>query len=243
MREQVRQILGVALLGGSVFSKQPIWVVQGLVSALGFIVTLTAWGGAGALSNLALAYVVTGAWGQGSNVVAQVVGYSKFGGELDRLTASPIKPHTYLLGLLLGTSPFMLEGLLPAFFLFYITGYTPIKVFEEVVLLAPASLVAGSFFSLAIVLNIKNPTNVSAITNPLYTLTVVLPPVYYPLSFLPGWLRLVSLCDPAVSLLQVGRILAGYSEPLNPNYVVLSAALSVTVVLLLSFKSFRWGMR
>jgi hypothetical protein len=84
---------------------------------------------------------------------------------------------------------------------------------------------------------------VSAITNPLYTLTVVLPPVYYPLSFLPGWLRLVSLCDPAVSLLQVGRILAGYSEPLNPNYVVLSAALSVTVVLLLSFKSFRWGMR
>ncbi len=243
MSRYLRQVLGSALLGGSVFSKQPIWVVQGLVSALGFVVTLTAWGGSKALSNLALAYVVTGSWGQGLNVVAQIVGYSRFGGELDRLVASPLSPKAYLMGLLVGTLPFMLEGLAPSITLFYVTGYTFTKAILEIALLAPTSLLLGSFLSLAIVLNIRNPTNVSAVTNPLYTFTVVLPPVYYPLNFLPEWLRLAALCDPAVSILQVGRVLAGYSVGMNPVYSVVAVALGFSLVLAVAMRSLKWGMR
>ncbi len=243
MLQAFRQILGVAYIESRWIKRQPLWIVQGVIGAIGFIIILFAWGGVEALRRLVVAYIIVGAWGQGLNIVAQVIGWNRIYGEYERLVASPVTLPIYFIGIVLGTSPFLIVNIIPAIVLAIIANVN-LTSFLCVLLLAPIALILGSFLSLSIILRIKNPTNISAITNPLYTLTVVLPPVYYPAYILPSIIREIGLLVPTASLVEIGNYLL---KP-NPNayystiYSIIVTVLWLIVTIYLTVRKMKWGL-
>ena len=67
--ERLRQVLGVAAPSSKWTIRQPLWLVQSLVAA-GFALMSIAWGGVEALENMAIAWLVAGAWSTGLDLVA-----------------------------------------------------------------------------------------------------------------------------------------------------------------------------
>jgi len=238
---QFKQIIGVAYLESRWIKRQPLWIFQSIISSIGFILILFAWGSISALRNLVVAYIVAGAWSQGLNIVAQSIGWSRIGGEYERYIASPVTLSSYFLGIVLATSPFMLITLIPATILAIILT---IKITEFLLLLSliPIALIIGAFLSLSIILRIKNPTNISAITNPLNTFTIVLPPVYYPLTVVPENLRIICLFMPTVSLVELGRWIILHRSATNIMYAIIIIAGWLVALTILLLRKLRWGL-
>lgn len=241
MMKELRKILGIASIEAAWVRRQPLWIFQGFVSSVGITLMMFAWGGTAALKNIAAVFIIIGSWSQGLNIVAQSIGWARISHELERLVASPASLLTYFAGVVLGTSPFMLSMWIPAIIIIFVLN---IEIFSLLVLLllSPVALILGSFTSLLVILNIKNPTNISAITNPLATATTILPPVYYPLSVLPPLLRELMLLFPTVSLMEVARWIFGASPtygPIIPTMIVIFWLILTTALLV---KKVKWGL-
>ncbi|RLG39859.1 MAG: ABC transporter permease [Thermoproteota archaeon] len=237
---RLRQILGIAVLRSRWIKRQYLWMFQGFVGVVGFTITLFVWGGTDAIRNLIIALFIVGAWGLGLNIVAQQIGWDRVYYALEFYVASPITLPTYFMGTVLGSTPFLLRNMLPATLTALLLGMKPSSLIP-VLLLSAFSLVLGAFTSLSIVLRLKNPTNISAITNPLYTFTITLPPVYYPLTFLPPVLAKVALIMPTVSLMELARWLAGLPVACNPALPAVSLCFWIITVTILVARKFRWG--
>ena len=223
--------------------RQPLWVVQSLVAVVGLSAMMASWGGMDALRNLVIAWVVAGAWGSGLNLIAQTIGWDRVYYEYERLVASPVTLPVYFAGVVAGHLPFFLTvSVAPAVLVGMLIGIPP-SALVMILSLSPLAIMLGAFTSLAVVLGIRNPTNISAITNPLNTLTVVLPPVYYPLSALPMHFRLPLLAVPTVSLMEVARWLAGYPHVcFDPSLPLLSLAVWAAIITPAALRKMRWGL-
>ena len=237
-----RQVLGIAYLESRWVRRQPLWLVQGLVGTIGFTIIIYVWGSLNALRNLILAYVVAGAWGLGLNIVAQTIGWDRQNRRLEHLVASPVTLPAYFLGVVLGCNPFLATQVLPALAIALLLGLDPFPLLA-LIPVAALALLLGAFLSLSILLRIRNPTNISAITNPLYTFTITLPPVYYPLIILPPPMRLPALAVPTVALMEAARWLTGYAPTAcEPAWTLASLATWMTITALIVARRFKWGL-
>ena len=236
-----RQVLGIMYLESRWIKRQPLWIVQGFLSSFGFIIVFFAWGSFRALENLIVAFIIVGAWSQGLNIVAQMIGWNKILYEQDRLIASPVTLSAYFFGIVLANTPFMLVNLIPSIILAILLG-VDITSFLMLLLLIPIALILGAFLSLIIILRIKNPTNISAITNPLRTATIIIPPVYYPAEILPPMIREIALLIPSASLVAIGRWILLRETAINVLYPILVILCWSVLLTILLIRKLRWGL-
>jgi len=208
-----RRILGVAMLSSRWMVRQPLWFVQSFVAAIGICAILFAWGGVQALKSVVVAYFVISFWNLGLNLVAQEYGWSRIMKLSEMYATSGISPATYLAGSVLGTVPMTLSMVVPAVVLAHFLGF--LHTVPALLLISAASLALGASLGLAIIIRLKEPRNISAITNPLVTATTILPPVYYPAAVLPPPLKQISLAVPTVSLAEIARWIVGIGEVVN----------------------------
>jgi ABC-2 type transport system permease protein len=178
------RVLGVALFNFVFVKRQWMWILQNVIIALGVLFIALGWGGAVAVKTLVPIYIVISAWGFGLNIVAQMVGYDRVVREWERLVASPLQLIEYFTGLTLGTLPLMVSSIAPPILLYSLWSLD-LRSVAIALLISPIAMILGSFLSLSIVLRIRNPMNISAITNPLMSVTTFLPPVLYPPTVLP----------------------------------------------------------
>ena len=237
----LRQILGIAVLNGKWILRQPLWIVQSFISVIGMTITLFAWGSNLALSNLVVAYLIIGSWSLGLNIVAQTIGWQRVGHVYESHVASPISLPIYFTGTIIGSTPFFSAHLITAIVI-SLTCRMDMTFIPIVLLLSLMALVLGAFLSLSIILRLKNPTNISAITNPLQTLTTILPPIYYPLTFVQPVLRELTLAMPTVPLMEIGRWLANLPTGLNLIFPLASLIAWIAIVTLLVAKKLKWGL-
>jgi len=241
MREKVRQILGIAVLNGKFIQRQPLWIFQGFIMACGFAVTLFFWGGSAALRNLVIAYFITGGWGLGLNTVAQIIGWNRVQLLYDFYVASPVTLPMYFVGTILGSMPLFVTSVIPAIIIAIILEMD-FSFIIPIILLAATSAVIGQFTSLSVILRLKKPTNISAITNPLYVFTTILPPVYYPLTFISPILRPFILIVPTASLMELSRWFAGVPIATNVVFPLISTISWLILTTILVAKKLRWGL-
>jgi ABC-2 type transport system permease protein len=236
----IRQILGIAVIHLKGIQRQPLWLVQSIIGVSAWALTMYAWGSTRALENLVLVYIVAGSWALGLNMVAQSIGWEKVDFIYDSNVASPVTLPIYFLGMIAGETPYFLVNLIMGLAMGAVIGMQ-LSLLLPMMLVAVISTILGSFLSLSIILRLKNPTNISSITNPLYTLTIFLPPVYYPLTFLPTMLKEISLVVPTVSLMEIARWITMTPTACNPilSFISLLAWLSVSTLLV--FKKLKWG--
>ena len=236
----LRQIIGVAIINIKAIQRQPLWIVQSIIAASAWALTMYAWGSTRALENLVLVYIVAGSWALGMNTVAQSIGWEKLDLIYDSNVASPLTLPIYFLGKIMGLAPYFLVNLVISMAVAAMIGMR-LLLLLPLMFVAVVSMILGSFLSLSIILRLKTPTNISAITNTLRTFTLFLPPVYYPITFLPALLRETSLVIPTVSLMEMARWVIHTQTECDPilSFISLLSWLSVSVLLVA--KKLKWG--
>lgn len=230
--ERIYRVLGVAVLTSRWVIRQPLWILQAIIFTVGFLILMFAWGGADAVKNLALLLVVSGFWTLGLNIVAQDYGWNRVTRIDQMFIASPVTIFEYFLGILLGLTIYNLLFIVLSMLLLWHLNI--LYVFPLLVVLGLVDLVLGSFLGLIAVLGVKNPTNISAITNPLSTLTTILPPVYYPSTILPYPVNKLASLIPPATLMEIARAASGFNTSISllEAVVVIVGWLVLTTIVL-----------
>ncbi len=234
------KISGVVYLTSRWIRRQPLWLVQDLFIVVGFAILMFVWGGIAGLKNVLVAWFISGAWGMGVNLVAQSIGWDKQGKTMDMFIASPIKPFHYIFGYFLSSLIFLVAD-----FLYML----PLVIFLDAWGIVLASLIAvaplliiSNLVGLSIVMRIKKPTNISAITNPIQMMLIILPPVFYPASVIPETARYFVLLIPTAAGAEIAREISGLSTWGNLWYPIGVLLGWVILGILTSSKTVRWGM-
>jgi len=235
-----RQVFGIAVMCFKGIQRQPLWIVQSIMAASGLTLALFAWGSTHALENLVLAYFIAGSWALGLNLVGQTIGWERVYHVYDSNVASSITLPIYFLGLVMGHLPYFLVNVTMSIVIAIIVGMGLLSLLP-LLLVSVVSTILGAFLALSAILRLKNPTNISSITNPLVTLTTILPPVYYPLYFLPPLVREASLAMPTVSLMEVARLVTNTPATCNPILSIASLLSWLTICTVLVLRKLKWG--
>jgi len=234
------KISGVAYLTSRWIRRQPMWLVQDLFMVAGFALLMFVWGGIAGLRNVLVAWFISGSWGMGVNLVAQSIGWDKQGKTMDMFIASPVKPFHYIFGYFLSSLIFLVVDflyMLPLVFFLDAWGI----VLASLIAVAPL-LVISNFVGLAIVMRIKKPTNISAITNPIQMMLIILPPVFYPAHIIPLPARYAVLMLPTAAGAELARQLSGLSTWSNLWYPVAVLLIWLVLGIVTSSRAVKWGM-
>ncbi len=207
---------------------------------LALTLILWAWGGGEAVKAIVIAWIVAGAWATGINIVGQEVGWARVMGILQMFIASPVTPRSYLLGILLGHEVAIMPVNLA---LVTLVAYT-LNSLE----LVPAAIVAGllltpvsTLLGLAIAMRIRKPTNISAITNPISTLFILLPPVFYPMTIIPEPLRPILLAIPTTAAAELARAIANYHNVYTINEPLVTLIAWSIIAIAVAKQAVKWG--
>ena len=234
------KIKGVLYLASRWIRRQPMWLVQDLFIVLGFAILMFVWGGINGLRNVLVAWFISGAWGMGVNLVAQSIGWDKQQKIMDMFIASPVRPFHYVFGYFLSSLVFLAADFLYMLILIiYLNAW--VIVAASLIAVLPL-LIISNLIGLSIVMRIKKPTNISAITSPLQMMLIILPPVFYPASVLPETLRYFVLLIPTAAGAEIARQLSGLSSWNNLWYPTAVLAVWVVLGILASSRVVRWGM-
>ncbi|ALL01493.1 ABC-type multidrug transport system, permease component [Pyrodictium delaneyi] len=236
----LRSILGIAVLESRWVTRQPGWLIQDAFMALSFALILWAWGGAEAVKSIIIAWIIAGAWSTGINFVGQDIAWARVYGKLQMYIASPVTPRGYLLGLL--ASHFAVHMPLS------IAVLSLIATALDTLGLIPAAVAAGLlllpcsvFLGLALAMRIRKHTNISAITNPIAMILIMLPPVFYPLAALPAMLQPIALMVPTAAAAELARSLAGYYAVYQPQLPALVLVMWNIAALVVASRTIKWG--
>ena len=237
--DRVNRILGVAVLTSRWVIRQPLWLLQAVIFTIGFLILMFAWGGVEAVKNLALLLVVSGFWTLGLNIVAQDYGWNRIMRIDQMFIASPVSLFEYFIGILVGLTIYNLLFIILSMLLLWYLNI--LYVFPLLILLGLIDLVLGSFIGLIAVLRVKNPTNISAITNPLSTLTTILPPVYYPSTLLPYPLNKLASLIPPATLMEIARGASGFATSLSLMEAILIIMGWIVLTTIVLSRLVTWG--
>ncbi len=236
------RILGVAYRNYIFFKRQWMWLAQSVMYTVGFMIIFTLWAGISALKHMIIVFLITSGWGTGLNVIAQTIGWDRITGEYEKRVASPLSLIEYLLGMVIGNM--YTSGAVEIPIIIYAASCLDMDLLGLLLVYGLSFLATfiGLFLSLSIILRIKNPMNISAVTNPLYSLTVILPPVFYPPTFLPEPIRTYCVVIPTTALVDLGRALTGqtHAYPLWMSSLSLLAWLIIATIL--AGKKLKWGL-
>ena len=141
----------------------------------------------------------------------------------DMLVASPVSPLSYALGLSLSTLIASAPALALAFGILLVS--LPISAVDFLLVVAIAVLMwlAMVFIGYAIGISTKNTRRANSIPQVLGFMLGFLPPVYYPLSLLPGFLQPVAMLIPSTEAAQLAKYYFGLVS-LSPLEVVIGWA-------------------
>lgn len=240
---RLRGVIGVAALASKWILRQPSWLLQDVLMIVAFFIIIAVWGGRAAVVNMVAAWIIVGSWNLGVNLVGQEVGWSRIGHYYYVYVASPLTPLEYLLGVVLGNLPMVAidASMLTIMSILVLGDARPIVCgLVGGLLLLPVAVFTG----LALVLRVRKPTNISAITNPVAFVTTLLPPVFYPLTIVPGVIRPVLLCIPTVAAAELARSLLGVRGlAAYPAWIPLAVLVSwLALMSAMARRVIRWGL-
>lgn len=236
----MRKIRGITYLTSRWIIRQPMWLAQDVFMVAGFAILMFVWGGVEGLINVIVAFFISGGWSMGINLMGQNIGWDKQGKVMDMFIASPIKPYHYIIGYYLPGLIFVAVDML---IMMPIVAFLNVwKVLASSIIAILPLIVISNMVGLSIVMRIKKPTNISAITNPLNMIFIILPPVFYPAHILPESVRYVVLLIPTASAAELARQLSGLSTWNNLWYPITILLIWVVLGILISSKTVKWGM-
>ncbi len=242
-RHRLRSLFTLVLLNGVIpIRTQPLYLVNLLASPLSFLFfiyvishgTLLAFGITGGLVLTMLT--------AGTGLQSDLTHYRHDLKFQDVVVASPVEAPTYVIGMALSELVYSLPGIAVFVVLFVVKGYVTL---DSVVVVGGVLLLVWGFatalaFTLATYFEDVRET---FMFSPLISLVLtVLPPVYYPLAYLPHWAQLVARISPttyAAALVQCSVGIAPSSCGSGLLDWVVLGGVTATLFAVAAFKA-RW---
>jgi len=205
-RHRLRSLYTLVLLNGLIpIRTQPLYLVNLLASPLSFLFFLDV-----VSRGSLIAYGITGGFlltmlSAGTGLQSDLTHYRHDLKFQDIVIASPVEAPVYVAGMALSELVYSLPGIAVFVVLFVVRGYASLESIPTVagVLLLVWGFATALAFTLATYFEDVRET---FMFSPLISLALtVLPPVYYPLSALPGWAQIVAQFSPttyAAALIQ-----------------------------------------
>ncbi|MGC8556087.1 MAG: ABC transporter permease [Conexivisphaera sp.] len=196
---QLRAIGAIAWLNGVVAAvRAPLWIASYVTPPLSILIILEfvsrgstlQFGIVGGLTMIIVS--------NGLGLLSDAASYRLYFKLQDMIVAGPVSQWAYMLGLALSGLLFSVPGLAIFLALMGVLGVHVYSAAEAALSIALLWAVSASLgFSLS--LFFRDLKEVWSTTSILVFAISVLPPVYYPLTLLPAWLRYVSLVSPTAS--------------------------------------------
>jgi len=242
-RHRLRSLFTIVLLNGLIpIRTQPLYLVNLLASPLSFLFFIYV------ISHGALlAFGITGGLvltmlTAGTGLQSDLTHYRHDLKFQDVVVASPVEAPIYVIGMALSELVYSLPGIAVFVVLFVVKGYVTL---DSVVVVGGVLLLVWGFatalaFTLATYFEDVRET---FMFSPLISLVLtVLPPVYYPLAYLPHWAQLIAQISPttyAAALVQCSVGIAPSSCGSGLLDWVVLGAVTATLFAVAAFKA-RW---
>ena len=232
------KVLAITRIYSSWFLTSKLWIVNQLIIPFSMYIIFTLLIGKGFEIYALIGATVSLSWNAGANAVSQQLFFHKHYYRIkDMFVASPLHPLEYALGCGFGA---LLNAILPAIPVFVLMTVYVGKLIVHAFTVFILSWFLGTLFGFWLGNFARDPGKLSAIANILYSLLIMLPPVYYPVSVFPEWAGYMALLVPTASL----SYLLSYQFALNqgpcmiaPIFILLLYSL---ILMLLTIKYSRW---
>lgn len=243
MKEQVKGVLAIAWINGWLAVKRyPLWIASYLtppLSLLIFVMLFMPKEMVGFALSGGLVMVVAS---NGIGLMGDAAYYRIYLRFQEMVVASPMRPTSYMLGLALSSLIYASPGIVIFVFLMSHFGY--LARWVEMLLYLVLCWASAASLGFALSGFLKEPRHVWPLAGILTFILTIIPPVYYPSSTLPGWMRLIGEAIPtggAATLLHYAMGLP-MSALTSLEVVRLAALLTIETVALLfiAIKKSRW---
>ena len=233
-----RGVLGVFILETRWFTRQPLWIPNSVMFSIMLLVIFWFIGGSRGFSQGLVGMIIAFFFGAGINGVGQSLGFERIMRITDTYLASPLTLTRYITGVFVNEVLFaLLTGIAPLAPLAILMNQMNALIYS--IYAGVIILFVGTLLGILIGFGVRRPTNISAITNPINNILILLPPVYYSASYLPSPLREISMAAPTAAAAELTRVLAGEIPSLNTMIPVASLISWIIVSLILSTRVIR----
>jgi ABC-2 type transport system permease protein len=232
------KILAIARIYSSWFLSSKLWLVNQLIIPFAMYIIFSIVVGKGFEIYALVGAIVALPWNAGANATSQqLFAYKHYYRIKDMFVVSALHPLEFALGCGLGA---LLNAILPVIPIFILMGiYVGIlSIFSVAIFLS--SWLLGTLFGFWLGNFARDPVKLSSVTNLLYYLLTILPPVYYPVSLLPQWASYLALLIPTTSLSHILSYLIHLNQ--NPFHTIPFTILTVYafVFTLMALRYSKW---
>jgi ABC-2 type transport system permease protein len=214
----VRQAFLIAYMTGVLWLRRnPMSLVFSAISPFSLLFVLYVISG-GTWTNFAIAgSLVMALVGYGLALGQDISFYKTEYKVQDVFVASPVSPITYMMGLALSELLFGLPALIALASLLMFGGGTilSIPLLVATILLIWGSMSAMGFFLSSHMLHMRNATQVISFVNVILT---ILPPVFYPITFMPDILQPLAYAMPTTHASLMFQYIMGETEKIPTNW-------------------------
>ena len=223
VKNKIRQLYGVtAIYAIPLIKRNPIWIITSLIIPFSFIVVFYFIGGKSLGVQAPIGALTTLSFNAGLVNLPQYLVMSKFRKLHYYFVSAPVSPIMYNFALAIAMLLPMVPGLIIMALICYMLGaYFSITGMVILVLVILLTWAVGSLLGFFIGVSANNIMYISAISNTLGLLLGTLPPVYYPLTYVPPSWRNILMIIPTVSSANLMRWALG-TVKVSINDVVLS---------------------
>jgi ABC-2 type transport system permease protein len=242
-RNRLRSLLTLVQLNGLIpIRTQPLYLVNLVASPLSFLFFIWIVSRGADLAYGVMGGMILTMLSVGTGLQSDLTHYRHDMKFQDIVVASPVEAPIYVAGMALSELVYSLPALGVFVILFVYYGYATV---DSAIVLAGVLLLVWSFatafaFTLATYFHDVRET---WMFSPIFSLVLtVLPPVYYPISYLPGWAQIAARFSPTTYAAELVQGIVGL-QPLPFSSAVADwialAAFTVALFLIAAFKA-RW---
>lgn len=237
---QARAALALAWLNGIVAARRnPLWMISNIVPPASFLILMRLYARPDMLMFSLVGGLLMIISSNAIGLMGDTVFYKREVKFQDMMVASPIRPVSYLMGLMLSGLFFSIPGigLFVVLMVYYnILNLSNLIYYIFALLLSLLSL-SGLSFTLATF--VKEPRFVWPLSGILSFAISVIPPVYYPSTILPPLIAKISMIVPTSSTAAILHYHLGLIPMLPINEIFLWIILVVEMILFMEIAMYR----
>ncbi len=212
LKAKVLQVLGVTFMMVRPIIRNPIWHVVISIIPLSYVLIFGILGGVNLAKYAIVGALIALSMNSGIVSLPQVVVYLKNIKLQEMFVASPVDPYTYCLGIALSRLFYVMPELLLFLLLGASLNVITLSEIPIIVSLVLCSWIIGCTIGYTVSTYVDKIMYISAVSNLLGLLLMLLPPVYYPAEFLPQQFRFVVYLVPSATVAQLLRLYLGISS-------------------------------
>jgi ABC-2 type transport system permease protein len=227
---RIDRIISSAVFMSLSYQKEPLAFISDLIIPLIIFMIVQLGTGKGAESLVGILVAI--AWSSGSFALARKLAQYRVWRLMDMFIASPVKPLEFALASALAhLTILILPATVITIIMILLQGIS-LTALASIVLSIIISWFVGTSFGLYMYGRLADPLRISSVANLLNLLIILIPPVLYPISFLPSNIQLASIIIPTVSLKLLALHLIGVETGI-PFYLPLVIVIIYLIIFMI----------